>query len=161
MLVGGANCLFHPPPLSLSLPNIAPLAPHLDFTFIYLFIGSLWLFPTIIPTMLHAFVAWGFFNLLMGFFPPLLCFCSYFSLVKDAQTTELSSCDSWGFSVSCTCAHPVLKNNTCLCFCNYRHFFLYSLSSPSVSCFLFPASFSLIVAYLRYVLRLIMWCEPF
>lgn len=75
MLAGRANLItILPSPLSHHPSGVT----HLDFTFIYSFSLSLCFFPAVIPTMLLAFVAWRFFNLLLGFFlSPLLCFCSF------------------------------------------------------------------------------------
>lgn len=78
MLVGRANCLFHLHSL------IAPLAHHLDFTFIYLFIY--FVSPALSehnPHVALCLCSLRIFQPTDGiFFLLLLCFCSFFPLSR-------------------------------------------------------------------------------
>lgn len=103
MLAGRANCSFH----LLSL--ITPLAS-----------------PTLtLPAFIHSFIL----SVVLSYRDPrhpclcslrifqptdgiffLLCFVSvHFSLVRNTQTTDLSSCDSHRFAFACSCAHLIIK----------------------------------------------------
>lgn len=117
-----------------------PLAHHLDFTFIYLFIYLV--SPALSEHNPHdasCLCSLRIFQPTDGiFFSSFALFLFIFSLVKDTETADLSSGDSQGVTFACARAHLV---DTRLCFCNYSHFFLCKHLLV-----LFPESFTVKVA---------------